>query len=120
MRAEEGQERVRTRSCASSRIADARRPVRTITPRGEFNFIESVRRRAEKHNRTLADSFSALNPHPSALPFIGDDAAVITQRTGYETVITADLLVEEIDFRRHYTPACTFGRKALAVSLSDI
>jgi len=42
------------------------------------------------------------------------------QRTGYETVITADLLIEDIDFRRAHTDARALGHKALAVSLSDI
>ncbi|HYX40069.1 MAG TPA: AIR synthase related protein, partial [Pyrinomonadaceae bacterium] len=51
---------------------------------------------------------------------IGDDAAVLTQRMGYETIITADLLIEDIDFRRAHMPARALGHKALAVSLSDI
>src|SRR5205085_4262606 len=50
---------------------------------------------------------------------IGDDAAVFMQRTGYETVITADLLIEDIDFRRAHTDARALGHKALALSLSD-
>jgi thiamine-monophosphate kinase len=51
---------------------------------------------------------------------IGDDAAVLTSTADRDTVITADLLVEEIDFRRATTPARALGHKALAVSLSDI
>lgn len=51
---------------------------------------------------------------------IGDDAALIRQFDGYETVITADLLVEDVDFRRSSMPARLLGHKALAVSLSDI
>jgi thiamine-monophosphate kinase len=51
---------------------------------------------------------------------IGDDCAVLRQRSGNETVITADLLVEDIDFRLEYTPPELLGHKALAVSLSDI
>ncbi len=45
---------------------------------------------------------------------------MLAQRTGRNTVITTDLLVEDIDFRRAYTPAAALGHKALAVSLSDI
>ena len=39
---------------------------------------------------------------------------------GKETVITADLLVEDVDFRRTTTTPYLLGHKALAVSLSDI
>jgi thiamine-monophosphate kinase len=69
-------------------------------PRSEFEFIDSLRRR-----------FGAA---------IGDDAAVFHTAAGKETVITADLLIEEIDFRRTTAPALLLGHKALAVSLSDI
>src|SRR5205085_11705890 len=46
--------------------------------------------------------------------------AVFSQRAGYDTVITTDLLIEDIDFRRAQTDAAALGHKALAVSLSDI
>ena len=39
---------------------------------------------------------------------------------GYETIITTDLLIEDIDFRRAHMPARALGHKALSVSLSDI
>ena len=68
--------------------------------RSEFQFIDSLRRR-----------FGAG---------IGDDAAVIRASAEKEIVITADLLVEDVDFRRTTTPALLLGHKALAVSLSDI
>jgi thiamine-monophosphate kinase len=51
---------------------------------------------------------------------IGDDAAIIRQFDGRDTLITADLLVEEIDFRLSSMPPRLLGHKALAVSLSDI
>lgn len=51
---------------------------------------------------------------------IGDDAAVFRNSTGKETVVSADLLVEDIDFRRTTTPPYLLGYKTLAVSLSDI
>lgn len=68
--------------------------------RSEFEFIHSLRRRFGTG--------------------IGDDCAVLRSTTGYETVITTDLLVEDIDFRRTTAPALLLGHKALAVSLSDI
>ena len=68
--------------------------------RSEFEFIDSLRRR-----------FGGG---------IGDDAAVFHSTAGKETIITTDLLVEDIDFRRTTAPALLLGHKALAVSLSDI
>jgi thiamine-monophosphate kinase len=78
--------------------------------RGEFDFIDRVRRRA----RGASARFPGLNVG------IGDDASVIKQLDGRETVITADLLVEDIDFRRATLLPRLLGHKALAVSLSDI
>src|SRR4030095_4753449 len=51
---------------------------------------------------------------------IGDEAAVLRSTPGKETVITADLLIEDNDFRQTTHPAFLLGHKALAVSLSDI
>jgi thiamine-monophosphate kinase len=97
--------------------------------RDEFDFIEHIRRRTLKRQATPQDesrqreaSASSLIPHPSSLIHgIGDDAAVLRQaRASGDLVVTADMLVEEIDFRRGYTPPHMLGHKALAVSLSDI
>jgi thiamine-monophosphate kinase len=68
--------------------------------RSEFEFIESLRRRFGEG--------------------IGDDCAVLRGTPGNETVITTDLLIEDVDFRRTTAPALLLGYKALAVSLSDI
>ncbi len=85
----------------------------TSLSRSEFDFIDRIRQRALKH--------SSLIPHPSSLRLgIGDDAAVLRQQSGRETVVTADLLIEEIDFRLDTTTARFLGHKALAVSLSDV
>ncbi|HEY0077012.1 MAG TPA: thiamine-phosphate kinase [Pyrinomonadaceae bacterium] len=69
---------------------------------------------------TNSDS-SLITHHSSLITGIGDDAAVLRQaRAASDTLITADLLVEDIDFRRTTTPPFLLGHKALAVSLSDI
>src|SRR5437764_2353927 len=82
----------------------------------EFDFINRIRQRALNYSEN-----SSLITHNSSLSFgIGDDAAVIRQRSGHDTVITTDLLVEEIDFRLNTTTPWLLGYKALAVSLSDI
>src|SRR5262245_53007551 len=75
----------------------------------EFEFIKRIREMAKRHDGS-ADLLSS----------IGDDAAVISSRVGRETVISVDLLIEDVDFRRDSTPPKLLGHKALAVSLSDI
>lgn len=51
---------------------------------------------------------------------VGDDCAVLPKDEKTDQVITADLLVEDIDFRLEWTSPEFLGHKALAVSLSDI
>ncbi|MDT5296221.1 MAG: thiamine-monophosphate kinase [Acidobacteriota bacterium] len=103
--------------------------------RGEFDFIQRIRRqelaRLAKHQHSaLSTKHSVLNTQSSTLsPLrsaliqgIGDDAAVIRRRSGLDTVITTDLLVEGIDFRLEdaWTSPRDLGHRALAVSLSDV
>ena len=53
---------------------------------------------------------------------IGDDAAVLrsVSRKGERLLLTSDLLVEDVDFRRSVHPPFLLGRKSLNVNLSDI
>jgi len=83
----------------------------------EFDFIDRIRRLVENRGR----NGPAFNSQHSFLSLgIGDDAAIIQTRSGFDTVITTDLLVENVDFRRDAIPSRMLGHKALAVSLSDI
>src|SRR6185369_7591205 len=75
--------------------------------RSEFDFIDSLRRRVASTGQSLVAG-------------IGDDAAVLRSSAGKETVVSVDLLVEDIDFRRTTTPPYLLGHKALGVSLSDL
>ena len=92
-----------------------------LTTRSEFDFIRHIRQQTLKR-LTSPNRPSSLIPHPSSFVFgIGDDAAVIRNpRTGVDTVVTADLLVEDVDFRLSTTTPRLLGHKALAVSLSDV
>jgi len=54
------------------------------------------------------------------LTAIGDDCAVLPKDGSTDLVVTADMLVEDIDFRLAWTEPQWLGHKALAVSLSDI
>lgn len=69
--------------------------------RTEFEFIRNIK---EKYD----------------LKRIGDDCAVLPKDSKTDFVITADMLVEDIDFRLPWTTAALLGAKSLAVSLSDI
>jgi thiamine-monophosphate kinase len=75
----------------------------------EFDFIRKIRQHAERRGAS-----SGL------VRGIGDDAAVLKSLAGSDVVISTDLLVEGIDFRRHTTQPNQLGHKSLAVSLSDI
>ncbi len=62
---------------------------------------------------------------PADSPFlkkgIGDDAAVIRPDRAEEFwLITADMLVERIDFHRDWTTPRQLGRKSISVNLSDL
>src|ERR1044071_9036969 len=72
--------------------------------RSEFDFINSIRNRVTS----------------SVVTGIGDDAAVFRSNSGKETIVSVDLLIEDIDFRRTTTPPYLLGHKARAVSLSDL
>jgi thiamine-monophosphate kinase len=75
--------------------------------RSEFDFINALRQRVASSTQ-------------STVTGIGDDAAVFRTSANKETVVSIDLLVEDIDFRRTTTPPYLLGHKALAVSLSDL
>lgn len=86
---------------------DKRLASHTRPSRSEFDFINSLRQRVASSSQSLAAG-------------IGDDAAVVRSSAGKDSVISTDLLVEDIDFRRTTTPPYLLGHKALAVSLSDM
>jgi thiamine-monophosphate kinase len=66
----------------------------------------------------LTKKFSLQNS--SSLKGVGDDAAVIQYNPGQATVISTDMLVENVHFDLIYTPLKHLGYKAVVVNLSDI
>jgi len=74
---------------------------------GEFDFID----------RITPGCLTGDTEH--VLLGIGDDAAVIETADGVQ-LVTTDMLIEGIHFRRDTVEPAMLGRKALAVSLSDI
>ncbi len=76
----------------------------------EFEFIEKLKYKTSTFR----------NPQSSSRIGIGDDCAVLPKDAKTDLVITADLLVEDIDFRLTWSKPEFIGHKALAVSLSDV
>ncbi|MFH0791328.1 MAG: thiamine-phosphate kinase [Candidatus Omnitrophota bacterium] len=76
-----------------------------ISKIGEFGLIERFRR----HIKTDA----------SVIKGSGDDCAVLAYNKNNYQLYTCDMIVEGVDFTLKDNP-CLIGRKALAVSLSDI
>jgi thiamine-monophosphate kinase len=74
---------------------------------GEFGLIAALRRRAARLS-------------PAWALGIGDDAALLRPRRGFELALTVDALVEDVHFRWRTADARALGRKALRVNLSDL
>src|SRR5579862_7592938 len=81
-------------------------PRTEISSLGEFGLIDRLTANIEIKNA-------------STLVGVGDDAAVI-DHFGRQTVITTDLLIEDIHFDLVYTPLKHLGYKSVIVNLSDI
>lgn len=81
------------------------------TPQSEFELIAQLRARSTDARAQGARGLVCG---------IGDDAAVFRNTHGRELLVTSDLLVEDVDFRRADFEAGDIGHKAVAASLSDI
>jgi thiamine-monophosphate kinase len=62
----------------------------------------------------------ALAGIPPGITGIGDDAAIIPFTNPTQLLVSTDLLIEDIHFKRDLTPPFELGRKSLRVNLSDI
>lgn len=72
---------------------------------GEFGLIGRIRERF---------------PAPEGVTGIGDDCAVIPQRSGRDTLVSTDMLIEGTHFLRRDIPPYRLGWKTAAVNISDI
>ena len=71
-------------------------------------------------NEYVAWLRTQIPAHPRLLLGPGDDAAILRLAHGANCVVTVDLLTDGIDFDLKSVDARRVGRKALAVSLSDL
>ena len=74
---------------------------------GEHELLERLRRLVRQ-------------PPPWVPLGIGDDAAILEPDRGALTAVSADALIEDVHFRRAWSPPRSIGHKALAVALSDL
>ena len=81
-------------------------PRTEISSLGEFGLIDHLTQNIELRNA-------------SSILGVGDDAAVI-DHFGKQTVLSTDLLIENIHFDLMYTPLRHLGYKSVVVNLSDI
>jgi thiamine-monophosphate kinase len=75
---------------------------------GERELIAAIRHRAGRHKGGIL----ALG--------IGDDCAVLRPRRGQDLVVTTDLSLENVHFRRDWHPPQSVGHRCLARGLSDL
>lgn len=78
-----------------------------INDLGEFGFIDRIKK-------------GCLNRKNGVITGIGDDCAVFRVSDGMVVLLTTDMLIEDVHFRRSEIPPDLLGRKSLAVSISDI
>jgi thiamine-monophosphate kinase len=74
---------------------------------GEFGFIDRIKA-------------GCLIREKNVIKAIGDDCCVFRTSGDLVTLLTTDMLVENIHFIRNAMPPFSLGRKALAVNISDI
>ena len=77
----------------------------TLAELGEFGLIDRIRK---------------MFPGPDGVTGIGDDCAILPQRSGQDTLVSTDLLIEGTHFLREDIPPYRLGWKSAAVNLSDI
>lgn len=76
-------------------------------PKSELNLIAQIRQTAGRRSAAVRLG-------------IGDDCAVLRLPPGRETLVTTDLSLEDVHFRRDWHPAESVGHRCLARGLSDI
>ena len=80
---------------------------KSLPPAGEKALVAAIRERAATHN-------------PFVRLGIGDDCAVLRPPPGSEIVVTTDLSLEQVHFRRDWHAPESAGHRCLARGLSDL
>ncbi len=77
-------------------------------PQEERKLIERIRRLARQTRK------------PAVVRGIGDDCAILKLSPGRQLLVTTDLCIENVHFRREWHPPSSVGHRCLARGLSDI
>ena len=83
--------------------------VKTIEKLGEFGLIEFIK----KHN-------TKPKKHHNIYLDIGDDCFSFNPHKDSKYIVTTDILIENIHFKREWATAKQIGQKAIEVNVSDI
>jgi len=79
--------------------------------KGEDALLQKIERHFSRDTHLLARSLRVG---------IGDDAAIVASKAGYESILTCDWFLEGTHFLRDKHPADSVGWKSLARALSDV
>lgn len=92
-------------------IADTKQAGLSCHDLGEFGLIGRIK-----------DAFSGMAGCAQCGQFtgIGDDCAILSQRSGRQTLVSTDMLVEGVHFLMDDVKATDLGWKSAAVNISDI
>jgi thiamine-monophosphate kinase len=77
-------------------------------PQAERKLIERIQRLTQQAGKT------------AVVRGIGDDCAILKVTPGHQLLVTTDLCVENVHFRRAWHPPASVGHRCLARGLSDI
>jgi thiamine-monophosphate kinase len=89
-------------------------------PRAQSDRSVRLAQSEEQIIQKLRRSGSLGDPSRGLRLGIGDDAALFSPRTGFETVLTCDWFLEGTHFLRDKHPADAIGWKCLARAISDV
>src|SRR3954471_23980659 len=81
-------------------------------PIPELKMIERIRR--------MAGQTAPAGARSAVVRGIGDDCAVLRLGAGSDTLVTTDMSIEGVHFRRDWYPAEAIGRQCLTRGLSDV
>ncbi len=84
------------------------------TPTTERALIAALRKRLQAHGNGPSRKHSAVRLG------IGDDCAILRVPRGREMLVTTDMSLETLHFRRDWHPAESVGHRCLARGLSDL
>ncbi|HEX3153732.1 MAG TPA: thiamine-phosphate kinase [Candidatus Angelobacter sp.] len=75
---------------------------------------------SERNSIRKIRQLAASSTNQAVKKGIGDDCAILRVKPGYELLVTTDLCIDDVHFRRAWHPAAVVGHRCLTRGLSDI